>query len=85
MIHQIRSEHDYQKYHLPPLITPLETRPALQARVEANVQRRRRPVHWGRPTDSESADALELAIERRRWVYRNKLYAKVSKISTRDF
>ena len=81
VLHQIRSESDYQKYYLPPLDSPTE-RHTLRARVEANVRRRQRPIHWGRRDgreEAEGSDAFERAIEKRRWVYRNKLYAKVSR------
>ncbi|KAF8321301.1 hypothetical protein DL93DRAFT_2040275, partial [Clavulina sp. PMI_390] len=76
LIHQIRAEHDFQKYYLPPLLAPLEIRPALQARVQANIRRRRPEAHWGRPQDMNTADNLERAIERRKWVYQQGFYAK---------
>lgn len=81
VIHEIRSQYDYQKYYLPPLNTPLETRHALQAQVQANVRRRQRPIQWGRQNghdEADSSNSFERAVEKRRWVYRNKLYAKVS-------
>lgn len=87
VIHSIRSELDYQKYYLPPLIIPSDTPRALalQSHVEANVRRRRRrpAVQWGGRRDldrddrEDASNALDRAIEKRRWVYRNKLYAKV--------
>lgn len=80
LIHHIRSNFDYQKYHLlplrssPPPIQPL--RPA-----EGSTERRRlgQERRWGRRgrRDQDVADELERAIDRRRWIYHNHLYAKV--------
>ncbi len=80
-MHHIRGKYDYQKYYL----IPLRTSPAPQnpAAVRADARRRaerRRNIEWGRRRrrEVEEADELERAIEKRRWVYRHKLYAKVS-------
>lgn len=83
-MHHIRSRYDYQKHHLPPLrsspppIEPIRSVASLQRRRRRRSQRER---EWGRREtvnrEREEADALERAIERRRWVYHNELYAKV--------
>lgn len=82
LIHNIRSKYDYQKHYLTPLRT--SPRPDMPlVRVRATQRRIPRDVEWGRSARREreqerrAADELERAIERRRWVYRYKLYAKV--------
>jgi len=76
LIHRIRSKYDYQKHHLLPL--PLRTTPPppLSSRARVRGQRQRRTHEWGRRDDTES-DRLDLAITKRRWIYRHHLYAKV--------
>lgn len=86
LIHHIRSKYDFQKHYL----TPLRTSPqpqvlALPPRGNTSTTRRpRREVQWGRNTrrvqerEAAAIDELERAIDKRRWVYRNGLYAKVS-------
>lgn len=81
VMHNIRSKYDYQKHYLTPLRT--SPNPQAAAAVRADARRRaerRREVEWGRRRRREldEADELERAIEKRRWVYRNRLYAKVS-------
>lgn len=84
MIHKIRSKHDFQKHYL----TPLRTSPKPNASLVRAQARRRREVQWGRTQRQErerqqrAADELERAIEKRRWVYRHHLYAKVCAPST---
>ena len=80
-MHHIRGKYDYQKHYLPPLRT--SPTPQNPAAVRADARRRaerRREIEWGRRRrrELEEADELERAIEKRRWVYRHKLYAKVS-------
>ena len=81
-MHNIRSKYDYQKHYLPPLRTsPQSESPAV---VQANARQRaarRREIVWGqrRRREVEEADELERAVEKRRWVYRHRLYAKVSR------
>lgn len=82
VIHQIRSKYDYQKHYLTPLRTSPKPRDATAtarqiARRRAEIRRER---EWGRRQhrEQEEADELERAIEKRRWVYRHHLYAKVS-------
>ncbi|KAI0700230.1 hypothetical protein C8T65DRAFT_709705 [Cerioporus squamosus] len=67
LMHNIRSKYDYQKHYLPPLRTNARRRAA-----------RRREIVWGqrRQRELEETDELERAIEKRRWVYRHRLYAK---------
>ena len=81
LMHNVRSKYDYQKHYLAPLRT--SPQPQAIAAVRADARRRaerRREVEWGqrRRRAIEEADELERAIEKRRWVYRNNLYAKVS-------
>ena len=82
LIHNIRSKYDYQKHYL----TPLRTSPRPDAplvRAQATQRRRAREIEWGRNQRRErererrAADELERAIDKRRWVYRHNLYAKV--------
>ncbi|TCD65009.1 hypothetical protein EIP91_003330 [Steccherinum ochraceum] len=66
LIHHIRSKYDFQKHYLPPL----------------PIRRTRREVQWGRNNrraqerQAAAIDDLDRAIDRRRWVYRHRLYAK---------
>ncbi|EJC99521.1 uncharacterized protein FOMMEDRAFT_22997 [Fomitiporia mediterranea MF3/22] len=77
LIHHIRSNFDYQKYHLPPLRT---SPPPIQPlrRVRRSSVQRVQEHRWGRRLRREQdvADELERAIDRRRWVYHNHLYVK---------
>ncbi|KAH9940037.1 uncharacterized protein BXZ73DRAFT_43293 [Epithele typhae] len=79
LMHNIRSKYDYQKHYLPPLRTgsPKQNATAIRADARRRAERRRE-VEWGRRRrrEMEEVDELERAIERRRWVYRNKMYAK---------
>ncbi|KAI0073978.1 hypothetical protein K474DRAFT_1665964 [Panus rudis PR-1116 ss-1] len=79
LIHHIRSKYDFQKHYL----TPLRTSPKPQSVQAADPTRSRRQairreVEWGRRVrrEREIVDQLDRAIEKRRWVYRNRLYAK---------
>ncbi|TFK86603.1 hypothetical protein K466DRAFT_492480 [Polyporus arcularius HHB13444] len=79
LMHNIRSKYDFQKHYLPPLRT--SPQPESPAVVQANARRRvarRREIVWGqrRRRELEEADELEQAVEKRRWVYRHRLYAK---------
>ncbi|RPD55246.1 hypothetical protein L226DRAFT_470621 [Lentinus tigrinus ALCF2SS1-7] len=79
LMHHIRSKYDYQKHYLPPLRT--SPQPESPAVIQANARQRvarRREILWGqrRRRELEEADELERAIEKRRWVYRHRLYAK---------
>ncbi|PSR77428.1 hypothetical protein PHLCEN_2v7859 [Hermanssonia centrifuga] len=83
LIHNIRSKYDFQKHYLSPLRTSPRPAPAPLARVPGGRRRRTaREVQWGRSErrereqEREAADALERAVEKRRWVYRHRLYAK---------
>ncbi|KAK0199285.1 hypothetical protein DFS33DRAFT_1369250 [Desarmillaria ectypa] len=77
LIHRIRSRYDYQKHYLAPLskpgLLPLQVVPRHEP--EPEVRRRRRRRAWGR-RDQDEADKLERSIEKRRWVYEHRLYAK---------
>ncbi|KAI0067479.1 hypothetical protein BV25DRAFT_1867909 [Artomyces pyxidatus] len=81
LIHRIRSKYDYQKRYLPPLRTsprPLERVSERRGSLAHSSRHPRRGRTWGRRDREveEEADALELAISRRRWIYENDLYAK---------
>lgn len=85
LIHHIRSKYDFQKHYLPPLRTSPKVQTAL-ASASGNRGRpsgARRNVEWGRhprrerQRERDAADVLERAIDKRRWVYRHGLYAKV--------
>ncbi|KAG8905865.1 hypothetical protein FRB99_008076 [Tulasnella sp. 403] len=77
LIHNIRSQYDFQKYYLAPLRTSPPPPTPLIPSGSSNT-RRARPapqVEWGRSRRIEQ-DELDRAIEKRRWVYRHHLYAK---------
>ena len=85
LIHHIRSKYDFQKHYLTPLRTSPKPQP-LSAAAGGSRGRNsgsRREVQWGRSNrrerqrERDTADALERAIDKRRWVYRHGLYAKV--------
>ncbi|KAI0354518.1 hypothetical protein OH77DRAFT_1405142 [Trametes cingulata] len=79
LMHHIRSKYDYQKHYLAPLRTSPEPQAIAAARYTAQQRAaRRREVEWGRRRrrEIEELDELERAIEKRRWVYRHRLYAK---------
>ncbi|KZO99683.1 hypothetical protein CALVIDRAFT_356967 [Calocera viscosa TUFC12733] len=69
-----RSPYDYQKHFLPPLPSSSPSRP-IAAQQRRQIQSRRNR-EWGRPRREREADELERAVQRRRWIYRNGLYAK---------
>ncbi|KAK0438523.1 uncharacterized protein EV420DRAFT_1209068 [Desarmillaria tabescens] len=75
LIHRIRSRYDYQKHYLVPLSKPglLPLHAVTNREPEVHRQRRRR--EWGR-RDQNEVDKLERSIEKRRWVYEHRLYAK---------
>ena len=80
IMHHIRSRYDYQKHHLPPLrSSPPPIEPLRRTAARARRRRSIREREWGRreQTERDEADALERAIDKRRWVYHNHLYAKV--------
>lgn len=80
LIHNIRSKYDYTKYFLPPLRSNSPV-PAIAGPSPLNQRRRtRREWRWGQRErrEQEVQDQLERSIERRKWVYRHHLYAKVS-------
>ncbi|KAH9847759.1 hypothetical protein C2E23DRAFT_871621 [Lenzites betulinus] len=79
LMHHIRSKYDYQKHYLAPLRTSPEPQAIAAARNNARQRAaHRREVEWGRRRrrEMEELDELERAIEKRRWVYRHRLYAK---------
>ncbi|KAL5513919.1 hypothetical protein ACEPAG_2680 [Sanghuangporus baumii] len=79
LIHHIRSNYDYQKYHLPPLrSSPPPIQPLRRVRGSSIHQRPGQERRWGRRQrrDQDVADELERAIDRRRWIYQNRLFAK---------
>lgn len=83
LIHDVRSKYDFSKHYLNPLRTSPRTEPPLARIPGARRQTRRADVRWGRDARRErerelrEADELERAIEKRRWIYRHNLYAKV--------
>lgn len=83
LIHHIRSKYDYQKYYLSPVrgTSPLPLQPS----ARRGGRRRDGDRAWGRRArmeaeEREVMDAVERAVEKRRWVYQHGLYAKVSHI-----
>lgn len=83
LIHNIRSKYDFSKHFLTPQRTSPRPQPPLARIPGMRQQYRRRDVRWGRDERRErervlrEADELERAIEKRRWIYRHNLYAKV--------
>lgn len=83
LIHDIRSKYDFSKYFLTNLRT--SSRPEASANRARGVVRRgqRRAARWGRDERREqereqrAVDELDRAIEKRKWIYRHNLYAKV--------
>lgn len=81
LIHHIRSRYDYTKFFLPPL---RGNSPALFPAVGPSPLNQRRPIRrerqWGQRErrEQEVQDQLERSINKRKWVYRHHLYAKVS-------
>ncbi|KAM5545730.1 hypothetical protein V8D89_000768 [Ganoderma adspersum] len=79
LMHNVRSKYDYQKHYLAPLRTSPQPQAIAAVRVDARRRaERRREVEWGhrRRRELAEADELDRAIEKRRWVYRNNLFAK---------
>ncbi|KAF8324707.1 uncharacterized protein EI90DRAFT_3240386 [Cantharellus anzutake] len=84
IIHGIRSKFDYQKHFLPPLRRSPSPQTSHTPRGSDTTQfrrRRRTEVSWGvasstRQDLENTRDELGRAIERRRHVYRNRLFAK---------
>lgn len=87
LVHRIRSRNDFQRYFLPPLpsspppnLLPLATTRASgprRVRTRADRERDRREVDRARARDE--SNALDRAVDRRKWLYANGLYAKVRK------
>lgn len=77
IMHNIRSQYDFSKYHLPPLRS---SPPPPLALSQPSVRRRRAApqIRWGRRSSTNEADQDEFdrAVERRKWVYRHRLFAK---------
>ncbi|CAL1702889.1 unnamed protein product [Somion occarium] len=84
LIHHIRSKYDFQKRYLTALRTSPKPQPLPPVAGASRGRRsgRRRDRDWGtntrreRDRELEAIDALDRAIEKRRWVYRHRLYAK---------
>jgi len=85
LIHHIRSKYDFQKHFLTPLRNsppPPQLQPSLPQGSSTRPRRARREVQWGttsrRAQEREAAaiDEFERAVDRRRWIYRHRLYAK---------
>lgn len=83
LIHNIRSKYDFSKHYLTALRTSPRPEPASTRASNGRRRNQRQDVRWGRDHRRErerelrAADDLERAIEKRRWIYRNNLYAKV--------
>lgn len=85
LIHHIRSKYDFQKHYLTPLRKSPNSQPLLPVASgsRGRISGSHREVQWGRTgrrarqRERDAADALENAIDKRRWVYRHGLYAKV--------
>jgi hypothetical protein len=86
LVHRIRSRTDFQRYYLPPLRTspsllPLRTDAPSEVRVRSHrtrAEREQRRREMARAREREEVNQLDRAIEVRKWVYANHLYAKVS-------
>ncbi|KAL1721575.1 hypothetical protein EV715DRAFT_194820 [Schizophyllum commune] len=77
LIHNIRSNYDYQRHYLNPLRTSPKPALAVRSTAAAPIRRRRVEREWGRrAARQEESDRLDESIRRRRWVYQNGLYAK---------
>ncbi|KAK9898694.1 hypothetical protein P389DRAFT_37252 [Cystobasidium minutum MCA 4210] len=89
LIHNIRGEKDFQKHYLPPLLksdSPPPERSLRELREGARRQLFNRPTHprfkyadWkarNRPAALPEVDAEDLALEKRRYVYKHGLYVK---------
>ncbi|KAL5480567.1 hypothetical protein ACEPAI_1837 [Sanghuangporus weigelae] len=79
LIHHIRSNYDYQNYHLPPLrSSPPPIQPLRRVRGSSIHRRLGQERRWGRRQrrDQDVADELERTIDRRRWIYQNHLFSK---------
>lgn len=87
LIHNIRNRYDYQKYYLPELRKPIEASlPSENRQIVARARANRQAVarrEWGRAQqrEREEKDALERAIDKRRFIYTHDLYAKVGSCS----
>jgi hypothetical protein len=86
LIHDIRSKYDFSKYYLNPLRTSPRPDPPAARTTLTQRHTQRREVQWGRNERRErerqrrAADELEREIEKRKWIYRHHLYAKVGAI-----
>ncbi|KAL1742717.1 hypothetical protein HDZ31DRAFT_42606 [Schizophyllum fasciatum] len=77
LIHNIRSNYDYQRHYLNPLRTSPKPLRAAQSTAAAPIRRRRAEREWGRrAARQEELDRLDESIRKRRWVYQHGLYAK---------
>ncbi|KIL58173.1 hypothetical protein M378DRAFT_338376 [Amanita muscaria Koide BX008] len=85
LIHNVRSKHDFSKHYLTPLrSSPVPQNPLISV-ANLNLRRvssRRRPTVRERERERRQrqelneVDKLQQSIGKRRWVYRNGLYAK---------
>lgn len=89
LIHNMRGEHDFERYWIPPPVAEAVALSGLarssrtfgrQTTSNPTRARFRRQVVWGKRRAGRFGenDELERAIEKRRHIYRNNLYAKVS-------
>lgn len=95
LIHNIRSKYDFQKHFLTPLRTspnPQPIQPYIVPRIQRAGRNSNRPEReWGRTErrererQLEAIDATERAVEKRKWIYRHRLYAKVCLGTSRAF
>ncbi|KAI5891458.1 uncharacterized protein SCHCODRAFT_02629162 [Schizophyllum commune H4-8] len=77
LIHNIRSNYDYQRHYLNPLRTSPKPALAVRSTAAAPIRRRRAEREWGRRAARQAeSDRLDESIRKRRWVYQHGLYAK---------
>lgn len=74
----MRSKLDFSKFYLPPLrSSPLPDHPRPPRGFRQPNTRAARARVWGRREDRRGEEAEQRAIDKRRWVYRHDLFAKV--------
>ncbi|TRM66794.1 hypothetical protein BD626DRAFT_164272 [Schizophyllum amplum] len=77
LIHNIRSNYDYQRHYLTLLRTSPKPLQATRSTTAAPIRRRRAEREWGRrAAQREELDRLEESLRKRRWVYEHGSYAK---------
>lgn len=72
--YDFRSVHDFKTYHVPVTVAPV-SRPGGQYGHRVRSLPRRQPRSQTRPPPTQLAAGLDASLERRRNVYRNRLYS----------